>query len=68
MQQASCSCETRKNNAGYYSIVGDDDRVTLWSSSTTSKIAWAIGFANALVAYGHKHDKNGRQPYVRCVR
>jgi len=30
----SCYCDDKENNNGYYSKLGDDDRIALWSSST----------------------------------
>ena len=32
----NCSCGFKSRNAGYYSTLKDDDKVVLWSSSTTS--------------------------------
>ncbi len=63
----SCYCDGRSNNGGYYSKLGDDDKVWLWSSSTQSDRpdgAWLVGFSEGYVANGHKSSLN----YVRCVR
>ena len=63
-----CYCEYRENNGGYYSKLGDDDNVYLWSSSTKSdhtNIAWGV-----LFYYGSVGDTNKdyNYNYVRCVR
>lgn len=63
----SCYCEIKKNNHGYYSKLGDDDNVWLWSSSTRSDdsvSAWGVDFGSGLV------DGNFKFHYysVRCVR
>jgi len=63
----SCYCESRSNNGGYYSKLGDPDGVFLWSSSTSSDStdsAWYVGFGNGVVGYSHKSN----DIYVRCVR
>lgn len=66
-KDGSCHCESRSNNGGYYSKLGDPDGVWLWSSSTTSDAtdgAWGVGFEQGyLFSYG-KLDGS----YVRCVR
>lgn len=64
-----CECGNRDNNAGYYSKLGDDDNVWLWSSSPLSGDGeegrmWGIYFGggsmgDSSIACGH---------YVRCVR
>lgn len=61
----SCYCEYMEN--GYYSKLGDDDTVYLWSSSTLSDgtdNAWFVYFNNGYVSY---YDKTGNGN-VRCVR
>ena len=63
----SCYCEWRENNGGYYSKLGDDDKVWLWSSSVRSdhsNNAWSVHFGYGDVHYVSK-SRNG---YVRCVR
>jgi hypothetical protein len=62
-----CYCEYRANNGGYYSKLGDDDKVWLWSSSTISDYpddAWNVVFKDGLVCDNDKSSNN----YVRCVR
>ena len=62
-----CYCDSMGSNNGYYSRLGDDDLVSLWSSSTTSgntDRAWRVGFDDAYV-YGYNKSGNN---YVRCVR
>lgn len=55
------------DSSGYYSKLGDDDNITLWSSSVRSDdsdYAWRVGFG-----YGHVGlDYKGSNIYVRCVR
>ena len=62
-----CRCEDRENNGGYYSKLGDDDNVWLWSSSlrsNSSSIAWEVSFRSGCVSrYTVDYDT-----YVRCVR
>ena len=56
-----------ENNGGYYSKLGDDDTVYLWSSSTLSDntdIAWGVSFGPGGVDVNDKASYN----YVRCVR
>ena len=64
-----CKCEFRKNNGGYYSKLGDDDNVILWSSSVQSESAkhrWVVDFAfGYLFPTVAKYDD---YCYVRCVR
>lgn len=65
--EGSCFCDYRKNNGGYYSKLGDDNKVWLWSSSFTagnSTSRWNILFSQGLVD-GNDMDSNY---YVRCVR
>lgn len=63
-----CYCEYKENNGGYYSKLGDDGNVWLWSSSLRSDssiLAWSVYFGNGEVSFG----KNGLNVYyVRCVR
>ena len=63
----SCACDYIENNNGYYSKLGDDDSVYLWSSSTISDdtdLAWCVNFENGYVNGYGKSDNS----YVRCVR
>ena len=63
----SCYCYNRNNNGGYYSKLGDDDKVWLWSSSTQSDdpdYAWGVGFESGHVGSSNK----SLNIYVRCVR
>ena len=63
------NCEIMDNNGGYYSKLGDDDHVWLWSSSQTHVgigicEKWGVFFgkgeiSESCIAVGH---------YVRCVR
>ena len=60
-----CYCE--KTNSGYYSKLGDNDNVWLWSSSVlsdNSDYAWYVRFGSGYVDRRHK----GNDIYVRCVR
>ena len=64
-----CRCEYKDNNGGYYSKLGDDDTVWLWSSSAESGSSdftwqWHLGFGNGYVLVTGI-DSNY---YVRCVR
>ena len=62
-----CACEYRGNNGGYYSKLGDDDNVRLWSSSVISdysNTALVVSFVTGLVG-----PDSLRSNYdVRCVR
>lgn len=63
-----CRCEYRENNGGYYSKLGDDDKVWLWSSSVLSdgpSYRWYVDFVSGYVGYIYYVDFN---LYVRCVR
>lgn len=63
----SCRCDSRENNGGYYSKLGDPDGVWLWSSSTYVDYtynAWGVSFHNGYVGYNNKTNDS----YVRCVR
>lgn len=63
----TCHCSYQKNNKGYYSKLGDNDKVSLWSSSIRSdrtSNAWNVNFASAYIDDSRKGSKN----YVRCVR
>ena len=62
-----CFCEYKENNGGYYSKLGDDDNVWLWSSSTHSDVpdyAWFVNFIKGNVLYNFKSYNF----HVRCVR
>ncbi|MBO4696403.1 MAG: DUF1566 domain-containing protein, partial [Lachnospiraceae bacterium] len=64
---SSCYCNYMEDNNGYYSRLGDDDNVGLWSSSTNTdntNYAWSVYFVNAYVFYDIKTNVAG----VRCVR
>lgn len=68
-----CYCDCRKNNGGYYSRLGDDDKVSLWSSSTVpddeTDDAWFVPFGGACDEYDDNFYKgNGNYNRVRCVR
>ena len=66
-RDGSCYCASINNNGGYYSKLGDDDKVWLWSSSTRSDYsyyAWYVSFNGGGVGSSHKTDNY----YVRCVR
>ena len=66
-----CLCEKKENNGGYYSKLGDDDNVALWSSSDFEHISgceaatfvWLVDFSSGEV----KHEEEGYHN-VRCVR
>ena len=63
----SCYCDDMENNGGYYSKLGDDDNVYLWSSSTRSDStngAWLVVFNYG----GVGSDSKTSSRYVRCVR
>ena len=61
-----CYCDGRSNNGGYYSKLGDDDNVWLWSSTQLdySDFALTVNFKNGSV--GPSLRNFGRN--VRCVR
>lgn len=63
----TCYCERKENNGGYYSKLGDDDTVWLWSSSTyfdNEGYAWVVLFSDGRVdSDGKSHTYS-----VRCVR
>ena len=64
---SNCYCSYMENNGGYYSKLGDDDTVYLWSSSTLSgntDIAWYVNFSYGYVDFDYKTRSNS----VRCVR
>ena len=64
---SSCYCSYMENNGGYYSKLGDDDTVYLWSSSPRSDDtgdAWIVIFYYGYVSYYYKADYSN----VRCVR
>ena len=53
---------------GYYSKLGDDDNVELWSSSVLSdfsSLGWLVMFGTGLVVYNDIDNTDGS---VRCVR
>ncbi len=62
-----CACEDIENNEGHYSKLGDDDTVSLWSSSARSDKTyyyWLVDFIS-----GSLYSKDEESPYyVRCVR
>ena len=63
-----CYCDYMENNGGYYSKLGDDDKVGLWSSSTRSDntdYAWSVLF---YYGYVYNFNKTYINFYVRCVR
>ena len=63
----NCYCDYMKNNGGYYSKLGDDDNVRLWSSSTLSDYpdnALYVYFDYGRVGSSYKDDSS----LVRCVR
>ncbi len=66
-----CLCEKKEDNGGYYSKLGDDDNVVLWSSSDfeyisgceATTLVWLVDFSSGEVRneeYGYHN--------VRCVR
>ena len=61
------SCESIDKNWGFYSELGDDGSVWLWSSSVRSdKLdeVWGVSFYRASISTDEKDADN----YVRCVR
>ena len=62
-----CTCDDIENNEGHYSKLGDDDTVSLWSSSARSDKTyyyWLVDFIS-----GSLYSKDEESPYyVRCVR
>lgn len=64
-----CHCESRENNGGYYSKLGDDDNVELWSSSPASDdiTQWTLDFHSAVIYYLDPFYPESRK-HVRCVR
>lgn len=61
----SCFCDRKENNGGYYSKLGDNDEVLLWSSSS-DYFAWIVNFYDGHVFL---YDKSvGNICSVRCVR
>ena len=64
----SCYCDYKKNAGGYYSKLGDDDQVVLWSSSVRSddsSCIWVVSFIDGAVTCLSPVISSG---YVRCVR
>lgn len=60
-----CSCDTKYKNDGFYSLLGDDYGIELWSSNYwINDKAWYIYFGNASV----KSDWTDYHKNVRCVR
>ena len=62
-----CHCEFKEND-GYYSKLGDDDNIWLWSSSVQSDSSnrrWLVLFDGGGVYSRRYTDRNN---YVRCVR
>lgn len=63
----SCYCDGRGTNGGYYSKLGDDNSVILWSSSTCANYTdYALGVTfdgGGVVNYAKPGIRN-----VRCVR
>ena len=66
----NCACESKENNEGFYSALGDDDTVWLWSSSSlkedreNSDYAWVVDFSSADIRFKDKSLTHS----VRCVR
>ncbi|MBO4698075.1 DUF1566 domain-containing protein [bacterium] len=65
----ACYCSSTKTD-GYYSKFGDDDKVTLWSSSAVSdyadgNYAWSVAFDHGKVDYSKSKDSLAD---LRCVR
>lgn len=63
----NCRCNHKENNGGYYSKLGDDDKVWLWSSSVQSDnpdnargVFFDVG--------GIGSNRKSYSTYVRCVR
>lgn len=66
----NCYCTKTSNNGGYYSKLGDDENVTLWSSSVLSddsNFAAVVDFSKADVL-GSYMASASPDDYVRCVR
>ena len=64
----NCACD-QGMLGGYYSMLGDNNDINLWSSSTSIETdgtdkAWLVGFWQAAVTNSDKGDSN----HVRCVR
>ena len=62
-----CYCNRIENNDGYYSKLGDDDTVVLWSSSVQSDNpdgVWSVEFAEGYIV---NYDKNANNNF-RCVK
>ena len=62
----SCHCNYIEHNGGYYSKLGDDDKVWLLSSSLQSDddYAWGASFDDGTV----RNVNKSYNYYVRCVR
>ena len=73
-----CRCEKTENNSGYYSKLGDDDKVVLCSSSNFEHISgciattlvWSVDFSNGQVGHSGESDLGDDSTLynVRCVR
>ncbi|MBO4441511.1 DUF1566 domain-containing protein [bacterium] len=63
-----CYCSCKENNGGYYSKLGDNDYVNLWSSSTSISdgpdYVWLVAFEDGFMYSDYKNNDND----VRCVR
>ena len=70
-----CLCEKKENNGGYYSKLGDDDKVVLWSSSNFEHISgciattlvWLVDFSSGEVRH-EEEESYSSYHNVRCVR
>ncbi len=69
--EEDCSCVGIYDNEGYYSKLGDNTDIALWSSSTFSDMpdyAWYIGWGSAFVYGWAKVDTSDSYSPIRCVR
>ena len=62
--KGSCYCGAKSDKDSYYSILGDNYKISLWSSSSNQKDIWFVNFYNGHVSSISKSDDS----YVRCVR
>ena len=60
-------CDCRDDNGGYYSKLGDDGGVWLWSSSTPPDVTYSAWYADFQCGSVGNADKSGENS-VRCVR